>query len=272
MLLGSSIIRALGRYDVGQAVIIRRGAIEAIEAAEGTDRMVARVAARRRGTPVSGGILVKRPKPGQEMRVDLPTIGPATIAGLDLARLSGVAVLAGATLMADRETTVAEADRNGLFVYGFSEDTAIAQTRFHDATAIPEITTLGRQRPAARDRADAGLGAGILACLPEASRSGAVVVSRGYVLGLELGGGVTDVFQRAANLKQWGEGRFRRRTGVAVLGSDVIPDAAMVAAARHLRAIVVTHPRPEGIMAATRSAADKAGLAVLVATPPDSAP
>ncbi|MFX5126516.1 LpxI family protein, partial [Acinetobacter baumannii] len=90
------IVKALGAFDIGQAVIVSGGRILALEAAEGTDRMLARVAtARGSGDALAGGVLVKRPKPGQEMRVDLPTIGPATVEGAAAAKLLGIAMLAG---------------------------------------------------------------------------------------------------------------------------------------------------------------------------------
>ena len=90
---GLSLIAALGRHDIGQAAVVSGGVIEAIEGAEGTDRMIARVAQRRRdatGDPVihSRGVLVKRPKPGQDLRVDLPAIGPDTVQQAADARLS----------------------------------------------------------------------------------------------------------------------------------------------------------------------------------------
>ena len=79
---GFEVVRALGAYDVGQAVVVADGRIEAVEDAGGTDAMLARVAALRRASGRLGakpsGVLVKRPKPRQELRVDLPAIGPDT--------------------------------------------------------------------------------------------------------------------------------------------------------------------------------------------------
>ena len=65
------------------------------------------------------GVLVKMPKRGQEARADLPAIGPRTVAGAARARLAGIAIAAGATLVFDRDRTRAEADASGLFVHGF---------------------------------------------------------------------------------------------------------------------------------------------------------
>lgn len=113
---GAAIVRALGPFDVGQGAVVAGGQVLAIEAAEGTDAMLDRCAG------IKGharGVLVKRPKPGQEMRVDLPTIGAETVRRAKQAGLSGVAVEAGRSLVIDCAETAAAADALGLFVYGF---------------------------------------------------------------------------------------------------------------------------------------------------------
>ena len=119
----AAIVAALGPFDVGQAAVVASGFTLAIEAAEGTDGVLARCAAlpqAARGGERRNGVLLKRPKPGQELRVDLPTIGADTVLGAHAAGLAGVAVEAGLTLVIDRETVAREADRLGLFVYGFT--------------------------------------------------------------------------------------------------------------------------------------------------------
>ena len=93
-----------------------------MEAAEGTDAMLARAADLARPGP--GGVLVKLVKPGQDRRTDLPTIGPRTVATAATAGLRGIAVEAGGTLITDRDACVAEADRAGLFLLGVDADTA----------------------------------------------------------------------------------------------------------------------------------------------------
>ena len=123
----AAVVAALGPFDVGQGAVVRAGLVLAIEAAEGTDLMLARCAAlppEVRGfepgeAPTRRGVLLKRPKPGQELRVDLPTIGPATVARAAEARLAGIAVEAGVALVLDRASVAREADEAGLFVYGF---------------------------------------------------------------------------------------------------------------------------------------------------------
>ena len=66
------------------------------------------------------GVLVKAPKRGQDLRLDMPAIGPKTIEGAAKARLRGVAVAAGRVLIVDRERSAREADAAGLFVAGFA--------------------------------------------------------------------------------------------------------------------------------------------------------
>ncbi len=117
----AAVINALGPFDVGQAAIVANGLVIAIEAAEGTDGMLRRCA--ELADDVRGGsragILLKRPKPGQELRVDLPVIGPETIRKAEKAGLRGVAVEAGFALIIDRDEVIRCADEAGLFVYGF---------------------------------------------------------------------------------------------------------------------------------------------------------
>jgi UDP-2,3-diacylglucosamine hydrolase len=118
---GFRVVSALGRLDVGQAAVVVKGRVLAVEAAEGTNAMLARCdemrkgAGRRRGL---AGVLVKAPKPGQEERVDLPTIGPETVEMAAQAGLAGIAVAAGRVLIADRDATIAAAGQHGLFLIG----------------------------------------------------------------------------------------------------------------------------------------------------------
>jgi hypothetical protein len=116
----------IGALDIGQGVVVARGLVLAVEAQEGTDRMLARVAelpAALRGTPdARAGVLLKRAKPQQERRIDLPTIGLATVEGAARAGLAGIAIEAGASLVMDRAAIVHAADEAGLFILGFGPD------------------------------------------------------------------------------------------------------------------------------------------------------
>jgi DUF1009 family protein len=114
--------RAVGDLDIGQAVVVARGLVLAVEAQEGTDAMLRRCAdlpSALRGEPGAlAGVLAKAPKPIQDRRVDLPTIGEQTVLAAARAGLAGVVGEAGALLVVDREAVVKAADELGLFVVG----------------------------------------------------------------------------------------------------------------------------------------------------------
>lgn len=119
---GLEVVAALGAHDVGQAAVVSRKYVLAVEAAEGTDNMLERCVGMRpwgagalRGRH---GVLVKSAKPGQDRRIDLPAIGPETVRRAAEAGLAGIAVVAGDVMIAEREETVKLANRTGLFVYG----------------------------------------------------------------------------------------------------------------------------------------------------------
>lgn len=120
---GFSLLSALSPFDVGQAVVIGGARVVAIEGPEGTDAMLKR--ARRllgRGGANRRGVLVKGAKTGQDLRVDLPAIGPRTMQRAAAAGLAGVAVGAGATLILDEARTIAAADRLRLFLFGHASN------------------------------------------------------------------------------------------------------------------------------------------------------
>jgi DUF1009 family protein len=117
-----ALLAAIGPYDVGQAAVVADARVLAIEAAEGTDGLLDRVAEMRASGRLRGpqprGVLVKAPKPGQDRRFDLPTIGPRTIEGVARAGLAGVAVVAGETIVAEPDRVAKLADELDVFVIG----------------------------------------------------------------------------------------------------------------------------------------------------------
>ncbi|UZF93844.1 LpxI family protein [Bosea sp. NBC_00550] len=119
---GFSLLAALSPFDVGQTAILADHRVIAIEAAEGTDAMIRRVAdlvARGRLKIGKGdGVLVKAPKTGQDLRVDMPAIGPDTLRNIAEAGLSGIGLRAGEVLVGDREALGRQADQLGLFIEG----------------------------------------------------------------------------------------------------------------------------------------------------------
>jgi DUF1009 family protein len=126
--MGLALLNATSPYDVGQGVIVADARVLAIEAAEGTDNMLARVAELRQSGRIAGasgrGVLVKAAKRGQDRRIDLPSIGPRTVEGAARAGLAGIAVVAGSTIVAEPGRIGAAADRERLFVLGVRDETA----------------------------------------------------------------------------------------------------------------------------------------------------
>ena len=110
--LGEEVAQAIGRADVGQTVVVKDGHVLALEAVEGTD------AAIRRGASLGGPgvVVVKRSKPGQDERFDLPAVGPATIAVLAEVGASVLAVEAGKTLLLETAQLLNDAGRAGISV------------------------------------------------------------------------------------------------------------------------------------------------------------
>ena len=119
---GREVIRALSPFDIGQAAVVIDGHVVAVEDIEGTDGLLSRAARLREEGRIRAaanhGVLVKAPKSGQDLRFDLPTIGPRTIEGAASAKLAGIAVVAGNTLVADPQTMIEKADAAGLFIAG----------------------------------------------------------------------------------------------------------------------------------------------------------
>jgi DUF1009 family protein len=123
---GMELIVALGPFDIGQAVVVADNNVIAVEAADGTDNMLARIADLRRQRRVTAppgvGVLVKAPKPAQDRRFDLPSIGPQTVELVVRAGLAGLAVAAGSAIVAEADAVIAAADRAGIFVVGVRGD------------------------------------------------------------------------------------------------------------------------------------------------------
>ena len=113
---GVEVLKIVGAADVGQACVVQQGIVLAMEAVEGTDAMLSRVAALARPGPA--GVLVKLAKPGQERRADLPTIGVETIRHVKNAGLRGVAFEAGSTILANGSLMIEAANAAGVFLLG----------------------------------------------------------------------------------------------------------------------------------------------------------
>ena len=115
---GWEVAREIGRLDIGQCVIVKDRVLVAVEAVEGTDEAI------RRGGALAGDatVVVKRSKPQQDLRFDLPAVGPATIETMESVKASALAVEAGRSVMLDREAMVANAERAGIAIVGLPSD------------------------------------------------------------------------------------------------------------------------------------------------------
>jgi DUF1009 family protein len=121
---GRDVLGALGPFDIGQAAVVIDGHVVAVEDIEGTDGLLARVARLRAEGRIRAragrGVLVKAPKIGQDLRYDLPTVGPRTVEGAARAGLAGIAIAAGNALVVEPQAMIDAADKAGLFVQGIS--------------------------------------------------------------------------------------------------------------------------------------------------------
>lgn len=117
---GWRLAKEMGRLDVGQSVAVKETEVIAVEAIEGTDRMIDRAGEL---CPRGGWVLVKVAKPLQDMRFDVPTVGPDTIERLRQAGAAMLVIEAGRTLIVDREALIQAADRAGIIVMGKADST-----------------------------------------------------------------------------------------------------------------------------------------------------
>lgn len=113
----AEIVAALGAVDVGQGAVVARGLCLGVEALPGTDAMLDFVA-RTRNLAHSGGVLFKAPKPGQDLRIDMPAIGPKTVENAAAARLGCICWRAGGALLLDRAAVLDAARRHGIALWG----------------------------------------------------------------------------------------------------------------------------------------------------------
>ncbi|MGG7644549.1 LpxI family protein [Rhodovulum sp. YNF3179] len=117
----AEIVQGLGALDIGQGAVVAQGLCLGVETVQGTDAMLRFVAETARGARPNPdgarGVLLKMPKPGQDLRVDMPAIGPETVRGAAAAGLAGIVLAAGRVLVLERDETLAAAEAAGLFVW-----------------------------------------------------------------------------------------------------------------------------------------------------------
>jgi DUF1009 family protein len=119
---GEKFLRAISAFDVGQAAVVIDNHVVATEDIGGTDSLLARVARLREEGRLRArrgrGVLVKGPKHGQDLRFDLPALGPLTVEGVAEAGLAGIAIAAGYSVVAEPQVMIAAADKAGVFITG----------------------------------------------------------------------------------------------------------------------------------------------------------
>jgi DUF1009 family protein len=268
--LGFAVRAALGPLDAGQAVVVAVGKVLAIEGAEGTDAMLRRVASLRGDRPDGGpaGVLAKGPKPGQELRVDMPAIGPRTVELARAAGLAGLAVEAGALLLLDRDEAVEAADRHGIAIEGLS--TASPASSQPAPAAPAAVRVVGREQPNRRDAADIEKGFAAVERLAPFDTGKAAVVARAYILAIAAGEPASEMLDRTRTLRQWGVGAKRRIGMLAYRAGSEDGDARQVqalldrAAAQGLAGVAVTGaPQALAAFESAAAIADRHGLVLV---------
>jgi DUF1009 family protein len=225
--LGFAVRRALGAVDAGQAVAVAQGKVLAIEGAEGTDAMLRRVAGLpgREPSGIRRGVLAKGPKPGQELRVDMPAIGPRTVEQAAAAGLAGVVVEAGAVLVLDRAEAIRAADSVGCALYGLEPGQSPASVPPAPSTG----RVIGRFRPSPRDAGDIETGLAAVSALAPLGTGAGVVVVRRYILAIEAAEGPLAMLERTAKLRQWGV-RWRKAGVMVRRAEDARTEAGILEA------------------------------------------
>lgn len=237
VIIGADLIRALGRFDVGQGVVATPAGIVAVEGIRGTDAMLRDLAP---GGPLhghaEGAVLVKLPKPGQEMRIDLPTIGPETVRMAKAAGLAGIAIGAGATIVLERDRLSAEADEADLFVVGLEEPQGRTQSRpqpdvaadLPGTPAEPVLRVAARRAPTPGDRRDIGIARRVMSVVRERGAGQAVIVSREHVTAI-AGRLPLAAFVRAqGRAAGWGWRSLRGRFGVLAVDASGLEAEAVI--------------------------------------------
>jgi DUF1009 family protein len=223
--LAFDILARLSDLDVGQGIVVSAGRILAIEGVDGTDRMLARLAQSFGGLGQgSDGVLVKAPKTGQELRIDMPTIGPKTITGVAAAGLTGVTVAAGHALILERADVVRRANEHHIALKVFPMPAAlISETTPRIALNIRQ---LGRITPTPADLTDVATGLDIIIRLAAFKTGAATAVVRRHVLAVAANETSENFTGRVAGLRQWGMQRLTTAWGALSVRLETDDDAA----------------------------------------------
>lgn len=250
--LGFLAIRTLGPLDIGQAVVTRAARLVAVEGVEGTDGLLRRLkvppGAALGGAGSGSGVLVKRPKPGQELRVDMPVIGPRTVELAAAAGLRGIVVQAGNVLVAERARLTERAEALGISVTARDDLPAGTDTSpALGAGAQGPVRILSGAPPVPEVLLDAARARAAVAALVSFGQSAAAFVARRHVLAAGVDETPLEILERVAVLRQWGQKRPGKPRGVLCLADASALDADVVAMAgsERVAAIVVLRPTPD---------------------------
>lgn len=222
---GFAALDDLSDLDIGQAIVVAGGRVLAIEGVEGTDRMLARLRPLAEAPtvpimkPGAGGVLVKAPKRGQELRIDMPAIGPQTIVRAAEAGLAAIVIEAGRTVIVEQDRVAELARQYSIAVYGVTAaelSGALRRTQ-RPAQRARRGVQLGRVTPLDYDRSDALKAADCCERLSAHGVGSAACVVRQHVLAVAAGEGAVAMSSRLAALRQWGGLSRRRRRGACVL-------------------------------------------------------
>ena len=287
--LGFRVLDTLADLDVGQAIAVARGRILAIEGVEGTDRMLQRIKTLC-GHHTRDGVVVKGPKSGQDLRVDVPTVGAQTIERLADAGIGTLVIVAGKTLLLERTDMVRRAIESGIVIDCLDrkqslEAAGLSRQRRREALMQTRAATmLGRLVPNTTDSYDARMAVEVTQRLRPYGAGRAAAVVRDHVLAVAAAEGPVEMAKRVATLRQWG----RRRTGrgAAAITFDVATDdpadvTAMIEAldgAGLAGVAVVCPPSPlaahhgNGIPASAIAAADNLKLFLIEIAADQAAP
>lgn len=115
---GWEVAQEIGRLDIGQCVVVKNRVVVAVEAVEGTDEAIRRGGALAR----EGAVVVKRSKPQQDLRFDLPAVGPTTVEAMSSVKASVLALEADRCVLLDREEMLRKAEQAGIAIVGLSRD------------------------------------------------------------------------------------------------------------------------------------------------------
>ena len=207
------LIECLSAFDIGQAVVVKEGRVIGIEAAEGTDGLLRKLS----HVDARGGILVKATKPTQDLRADLPTIGPRTVEAAAAIGLEAIVVEAGRSVIAQRQATVAEANHHEICILGMVREQGGDTPGHAPGRAHSELH--GRADDVRGSSSETKTAARALREIMDFQTTAAVCVSRQRVLSIALGKQVCSIVQDASQIKQWGNRQGRHR-GSAIVISD----------------------------------------------------